>query len=67
MKWYETQIVGVIIGGLIAMLANWLLRWNENRIETRNLKAGVKAEVSVFSTFIKTGLPTIQQYKEELK
>jgi len=46
------------------MLANWLLRWNENRIETKNLKAGVKAEVSVFSKFIEDGLPKIQKHKE---
>ena len=67
MKWYETQIVGVIVGGLITMLANWLLRWNENRIETKNLKAGIKAEVLVFSKFIEGGLPKIQKYKEEFE
>ncbi len=49
------------------MLANWLSRWNENRIETKNLKAGVKAEVLVFSKFVKDGLPKIQKCKEEFE
>ena len=67
MKWYETQIVGVIVGGLITMLANWLLKWNESRIETKNLKAGAKAEVLVFSKFIESGIPKIQKHKEEFE
>ena len=67
MKWYETQIIGVIVGGVITMLANWLLKWNESRIEKRNLKAGAKAEVLVFSKFIESGIPKIQKLKEEFE
>lgn len=67
MKWYETQIVGVIIGGLITMLANWLLKWNETRIETKNIKAGAKVEVLVFSKFIESGIPKIQKHREEFE
>lgn len=67
MKWYETQIIGVIVGGFITMFANWLLKWNENRIEIKNIKAGIKAEVSVFTTFIESGLVTVQKYKQQFE
>lgn len=43
MKWYETQIVGVIAGGLIVFCSNWFFRWNENRIERNKLKAGINS------------------------
>lgn len=67
MKWYQTQIVGVIVGGIIAFGFNWIYRWNEKRIEKRNLKAGIKAEVKVFTEFLKYGLQTIYKYKETLE
>lgn len=67
MKWYETQIIGVIIGGLITMIANWLLKWDESRRETKNIKAGVKAEILVCSKFLDYGIPTIQKLREEFE
>jgi len=48
MKWYETQIIGVIVGGLIVFCSNWFYMWNENRIERNKLKAGINFEIKVF-------------------
>jgi len=67
MNWYETQIVGVIVGGLIAFCSNWFYRWNENRIERKKLKAGINSEVKVFSEFIAHSLQTIKKYGELLE
>jgi len=67
MKWYQTQIIGVIVGGFITMSANWLLKWNENRIEIKNIKAGIKTEISVFADFIESGLTKVQEYKQQFE
>jgi len=66
-KWYETQIIGVIVGGLITLVANWFYRWNESRIEKNNLKAGINAEISVFFEFTESVLKTIQKTKKEFE
>ena len=66
MEWYETQIIGVIAGGLIAFGANWAYRWNERRIEKKGLKAGIQAEIKVLMEFLTPEIDTIRKYRKKI-
>jgi len=67
MKWYETQIIGVIVGGLIVFCSNWFAKWNENRQECNKLKAVIYSEIKIFSDILSQCLVTIEQYQKDLE
>jgi hypothetical protein len=67
MAWYETQIVEVVAGGLIASVANLVYLWNERRIMRINLESGVKAEIRVVLAVVDRTFKTLHEYIEYIR
>ncbi len=67
MAWYEIQIIGVITGGLLVFLTNFIDRILERRKEKKRLIAGIKTEMKVHTGFLEDGLKELEGYRNELE
>jgi hypothetical protein len=66
MSWYDSTIIGVIVGGIIGFGSASLRDYLGNRRLVKHLKIGTKAEISVLKDFLETAHRNIAKYKEDL-
>jgi hypothetical protein len=65
-QWYETQLAGVVAGGLIGFLGTSLRELYSNWRLKKSLKAGIISEVKVFKGFLDNGLKQLKRHNQEL-
>lgn len=66
MEWYETQIIGVAVGGLLGFGANFLLKYFDKKKLKESLEAGIKSEVKFLKHVADRGVVDFTLYKDEI-
>lgn len=64
MAWHDSQLIGVIVGGLLVFLTSKFL---EKRAEKKRVTAGIKTEIMGQTRFLRIGLKQLERYKDELE
>ena len=66
-KWYEAQILGVIVGALAVIASTYIPHLLEKRQEKKNLKTGIKCEVKVITKVCEEDLAVFEDYAKRIR
>jgi hypothetical protein len=67
MAWYETQIIGVAVGGILGIGANILLSYLKDNKLKKSLLAGLRSEIKFLRHVADRGAKDFERYKNEIE
>ncbi len=67
MAWYNSQLLGVIVGGFIGGFGRIIYEFVNNRRLKRNLSKGIKCEIKVLVDWVNSGIEQYEGYFKQIK